>query len=491
MNSTPMNNAPLKVAHSSTQWLLSALFAVLVVLMAAPAPAAPPAPNLDPEVSAQDEAAAASNSAYRAGREAIDSGAWKRAINRFGDVIDDGGDYADAALYWRAYAQVKAGEIGDARNSLGRLQREYPDSRWSDDARALEIEMRGPGQVNPNAADDDMELKLLALHSLMQQDSDRAVPMVRKILDGDGPEELRRQALFVLAHSGADGSADIVRQVALGNRHPELQREAIHMLGSSFDEDGVGMLEDIYRKSNDPELKQAALQGLMMAGNSEVFERLFASESNPDLRRQIVHMLGISGSHDTLREMYGAADKELKGQILESLGIGGDEEFLLQVLRQENDLEIRSKAIHGLGIGGSETAWQEMRKVYNSSNDKELKMAILQASAINGHGHELVVAAIRDEKDPEVRLQAIHMVGIGIESTPEVQAIIDDAYENGDMEIKKAILHSYGMSGDDARLIRVAKTEKDLELRKAAVHALSMSGSDEAADFLMSLLEDN
>ena len=109
---------------------------------------------------------------------------------------------ADAALYWKAYAQNKEGQQARALETCADLGHTYSKSRWISECDALRIEIRGASghPVQPQSTPDD-DLKLLALQAIMQQDEARAMPAIQQILNGNGSEKLKETALFVLANS--------------------------------------------------------------------------------------------------------------------------------------------------------------------------------------------------------------------------------------------------------------------------------------------------
>src|SRR5215210_859171 len=99
---------------------------------------------------------------YDEGRDAIEEGRYDRAVDRFNRLIEMKTSRTDAALYWKAYSQSKLGQRADALNTLADLQKRFADSRWSRDAKALEVELRqASGQTVSPAAQDDDELKLM------------------------------------------------------------------------------------------------------------------------------------------------------------------------------------------------------------------------------------------------------------------------------------------------------------------------------------------
>ena len=90
------------------------------------------------------------------------------------------GSRADGALYWEAYTLNKMARRDEATAAIATLRKNYPNSRWLEDAKALEVEVKqaAGSNVSPETQNDD-ELKLLALNGLMQSDPDRAFPILQ------------------------------------------------------------------------------------------------------------------------------------------------------------------------------------------------------------------------------------------------------------------------------------------------------------------------
>jgi hypothetical protein len=86
----------------------------------------------------REEAAAA----YESGLSALDNEQWQSAVDRFDRVIKAGKTHVDGAMYWKAYALDRLGQRADALTTLETLLKNYSGSRYLDDARALEIEVR-------------------------------------------------------------------------------------------------------------------------------------------------------------------------------------------------------------------------------------------------------------------------------------------------------------------------------------------------------------
>jgi hypothetical protein len=150
---------------------------------------------------------------YADGQKAIHDGRWADAVAIFGAVAGGGGSHADSALYWKAYAQNKAGKGDDAIHTCTDLRTAFRKSSWNDDCGALEIEIHAsagkPAQPKEDQSD---ELKLLALASLMQSDPDKATEQIKEIVDSDASERLKEGAVFILGQQVPDSTyAQIVR----------------------------------------------------------------------------------------------------------------------------------------------------------------------------------------------------------------------------------------------------------------------------------------
>jgi len=137
---------------------------------------------------------------YADGVRAINAGQWAEAIAIFARVAARGGNHTEGALYWKAYAQNKQGQSDTALDTCGSLRRDHPSSSWVEECGALEIEIHAKsGQPVPPKTEQNDDLKLLALASLMQQDEKKALEEIDQILNSDSSsEKLKHGALLVM-----------------------------------------------------------------------------------------------------------------------------------------------------------------------------------------------------------------------------------------------------------------------------------------------------
>src|SRR6202011_1301078 len=81
---------------------------------------------------------------YESGKSALDNHYYEKAVSIFDKVIDskNASSRADGAYYWKAYALNKLGKRDEALAALAELQKQFPQSRWLTDAKALQIEVQ-------------------------------------------------------------------------------------------------------------------------------------------------------------------------------------------------------------------------------------------------------------------------------------------------------------------------------------------------------------
>src|SRR3984957_8487762 len=129
---------------------------------------------------------------YSDATKAINEGRWTDAEPLLDQVSNLHGRRSDAAVYWKAYVKNKEGRPSDALEACASLRQNYPQSNWLKDCSALEIEIKGKSgsPVQPQAEQDE-DLKLLALSSIMEGDNSNSLPILEQVLQGQHSERLK------------------------------------------------------------------------------------------------------------------------------------------------------------------------------------------------------------------------------------------------------------------------------------------------------------
>lgn len=295
---------------------------------------------------------------YDEGREALDEDEFQQAERSFTKLVKLNGPQTDAALYWMAYAQNREGKKEAAIGTIAELKKRYPQSRWKKDGEALEIEVRSAtgAKANPEAQNDE-ELKLLALQGLMNSSPDKAIPLVEGILNGNGSPRVKSKALFVLAQNGSPQSEEVLGKIARGQSHPDLQRKAVSYLAMFGGKRSGKILAEVYTTSNDPEIKRAVIRSYIISGDREQLGALARGEANPELRKEAIRNLGVVGGQAELQSMYSKeTDRGVKEEILNAYFIGGDAKDLVAAARAEKDPGLKKSAVEKLSLLGSKEA---------------------------------------------------------------------------------------------------------------------------------------
>lgn len=368
---------------------------------------------------------------YDRGREALDEDRYDRAETQFDRLAQLNGPQTDAALYWKAYAENRLGKKDTALATIAEFKRRFPQSRWQKDLGALEIEVRqSSGQaVRPEAQQDD-ELRMLAIRGLMNSDPEKAMPLLGKVLEGSAasPKE-KSQALFILAQSGSPQGREIVTKIARGQSNPDLQMKAIQYLA----------------------------------------------------------MFGGAEARKILAEAYAASsDEGVKRAILRSYMIGGDREHLFEAAKNEKDEGLKREAIRQLGLVHAQN---ELQQLYRTDNSPAVRRELLQAFFLSGDAPKLLEVA-QNDKDPDLRRAAIRDLGLihSEDSTKALQAIYSKETDRG---VKEEVLNAYFLQNNAAAIVAIARGEKDAELKRVAVSKLSIMHAKEATDYLMEILQKN
>jgi HEAT repeat protein len=291
---------------------------------------------------------------YNQARQSIDQARYERAIEQLDRLMNlAGSTRTDAALYWKSYALAKQGQRPEALTALADLMKRFADSRWLKDARALEVEVRqASGQsVSPDAQNDE-ELKLLALRGIMQSDPERALPMIEKILAGSSSVKLRENALFVLSQSRSPKARDIIAGIAKGGANPDLQLRAIRYLGAIGGPENRQLLDEVYRGTTDRATKRAAMQALMAGGDTDKLIDIAKNEKDPEVRRMAIRYLGSNPNAKTgeaLRSIYGAdTATDVRREVINALSRRDAGATLVELARIEKDPMLKKEIVQRL-----------------------------------------------------------------------------------------------------------------------------------------------
>ncbi|MFN8574656.1 MAG: HEAT repeat domain-containing protein [Gemmatimonadaceae bacterium] len=414
----------------------------------------------------------AADSLFRKAREAMTNGDYRRAAVLFRQIVSKYPQtrYAGDALYFRAFSLYRAGDTGDLRSALGDLEtlsNKYASSSTQGDARTLrvricgelarrgderctaEVEAVGSGASSGSGGsassgsssssssrssssraqasgcpseDDDDDERIAALNALLQMDSERALPILERVLARRDAcsVALRRKAIFLVSQKGNSRAADILLNVAKTDPDKEVRGQALFWLGQTRDDRAVGMLEDVLKSSDDKELQDKAIFGLSQHHSERaqtVLRNIALNESmGEETREQAIFWLGqqqggVNASF--LRELYDRVKSDkLKEKIIFSASQQRSTEnasWLLSVAQNDKeDIELRKNALFWAGQSKM-ISFAELGTMYAKLNDREMKEQVIfvLSQRRDGEAVDKLLDIAKNEKDRDLRKKAI------------------------------------------------------------------------------------
>lgn len=407
------------------------------------------------------------DSLYRLAREAMSRGDYKRAAELFHRIPEryPQSAYATQSIYYEAYALYRSGgddDLSAARDRLNQLKQR--DAKvWKNDGAVLltrvcgELAKRGdeacaadiertaqkdpPVQTGKSCPDEDDENddRIAALNALLQMDAERAMPILKKVLERRDAcsAGLRRKALFLVSQKRTPETANILMNAARNDPDPEVREKAVFWLSQV--PGSTPLLEEILKGNSDQNIKEQAL---------------FALSQQNDPRAQ---------------------------QILRDFA-----------MRESESEDLRDRAIFWLGQRRSAENTEFLRNLYSRTKNQDLRDKILfSLSQQRGAGNEqwLMNIALDPKEDIELRKKALFLAGQSGVPIPELARLYD---RMADTEMKESIIFTLSQRQSDRaaidKMFDIAKNEKDSELRKRAIFWLGQSRDPRVQQFLMDLI---
>ena len=398
---------------------------------------------------AQDDA----RTAYRDAKDMLNDRDYPEAADAFGEVAAryPNSRYAADALYWRAFALMREGRRADlleAKRALESQLERYPDEARDGDSAELALRIQGKlaEMGDAEAAEEililaeqlesedglarDEETRMAALHALMQVDSDRALPILRKVLVENPDkysEEFRDQAIFLVSQHGDDDEAlEILMYVVRNDRSSEIRSQAVFWLSQTHSDRTVAVLDSLLSDPDeDDEVREQAIFALSQVGGREAMAALHRVAKDPDidmeLRANAIFWIGQMGGRGEaerfLIDLYPSLeDEELKEKVIFSIAQGNGREggeFLMGIVRDpDENIEVRNNALFWLGQS-DRIDEEELVGMISTLDDPELAEQVVFVLSQRG-GPEAIDALIelaRSSKDPEIREKAIFWLG--------------------------------------------------------------------------------
>lgn len=420
-------------------------------------------PQADPLPPAPWAKADPADSLYRLAREALSRGDYKRAAEIFHSIPEryPQSAYASQSIYYEAFALYRSGgedDLNAARDRLNQLKQR--DAKiWKSDGAVLltrvcgELAKRGdeacaadiettaqkdpPVQANKPCSDEGNDDKIAAIDALMQMDTERAMPILKKVLARRDAcsAGLREKAVFLVSQKGTPETASILMDVARNDPDQDVREKAVFWLSQV--PGSTGLLEGILNGDGDENIKEKALFSISQQHEPRAQQILrdlaLRDNASADLREKAIFWLGQNRSTENtefLRTLYSRlTNQDLREKVLFSLSQqrgAGNEQWLMGIaVNPKEDIELRKKALFWAGQSG--VSIQEFASLYDRMNDTEMKEAIiftLSQRQSDRTAMDKLFDIAKNEKDAELRKKAIFWLGQSHD--PRVQQFLID-----------------------------------------------------------------
>ena len=337
---------------------------------------------------------------------------WVRAIDQLKAAVADPKETnKDEALFWLAHSLNQAHDASGAVEIIGRLEREYPASRWVKPARSLRIEIAQRLQRNdvlwytaapplPPAAPTPWVAATPAVPAgaaapppapapvppstprpaaaprALPPPPPAAPPPAMWVPEGFFPDmDLRIQALARLMPTDAPKVIPILKAIALEGTDAGEGRRALLVLAQSDRPEARATVIDV-AKTGPEGMRIAAVRELGRIGGPAVI--------------------------DALLQVYNTGTEQVKYQVVTALAQREAAPALMRIAQSETDKRVRNVAIYTLGEAGGR---QQLAMLYAKA-DPDAKGPVL-LGLFNAQADEELIQIAEREKDPVLREQAL------------------------------------------------------------------------------------
>lgn len=355
---------------------------------------------------------------------------WVRAIDTLKRAVADPTEKnRDEALFWLAHSEHQAGDLAAAVETLARLEREFPSSRWVRPGRSLRVE------IAQQLRRDDVLWWVAATPPPAAPVASAAPrPRVRP-----SPPPAPEVPPTPPRPPVAPATAPEPRAPAM----PPVPPPEAPWIPAPF--------------APDTDLRIQALGSLIHAHPMQVIpllKEIALDSRDPAEGRRAVFVLAQSGR------------PEARSTVVE--------------VAKEGPEPVKIAAVRELGRFGGAEAGTDLLQVYSLATSRVKREVVSSLAAVGtGATTDALVRIARTETDPQVRNIAIVTLGRTDEAR-QLRAL----YAQAPPESRRAVLAALFAARDEEELIRIASTERDQSLRQEARRQLRLLGTPRALQFL-------
>jgi HEAT repeat protein len=283
----------------------------------------------------------------------------------------------------------------------------------------------------------------------------------------------------------------------LGDESPDVRRAALGLLEARGGDDD-GMLEKalIARLGDEDRMGWDGLEDTLARiggpdGVDALLKQVHAGTANQSsMALSALVNAGDPAHMDKLRRLYEKSDDdELRRRVLDSVlwsGGGLSEDFALSALKNEDDPYIRSSAASALGNSGTPEAVETLEGLLQD-DDPTVRSAALGALAGQPGMQKRLIDSL---DDPDLAHTA--MASLQNDPSPAARAAVKGVVldDDADLSLRTSAIYAMGWNNGDPDVLGQVLGDEDSSVRAAALSALESRGNTESAEHIATMLDD-
>ena len=354
---------------------------------------------------------------------------WVRAIDELkAAAADQKEPNKDEALFWLAHSQNQTRDGAAAVETIRRLERDFPASRWVKPARSLRIEIAQRMQRNdvlwytaaPPPPTPAPPAATWPVPPAMPPALAPPAPAAPPVPTTPRPDGVPRPAAVTVPPAAVSPTTPVATPRPPRPPLPppawvpegyfpdtDLRIQALGSLMRTDAEKVIPMLKDIALEVGNPAEARRALFVLAQSGRPDARSIVIdVAKTGPELvRLAAVRELGNLGGPavgNDLLQVYSTATDRVKYQVVTSLGQRDAAPALLRIAQSEPDRRLRDVAIVTLGEAGGR---QQLATLYSNAAADAKRPIII--GLFNAHAEDELIRIAERERNPEVRAEVL------------------------------------------------------------------------------------
>lgn len=270
----------------------------------------------------------------------------------------------------------------------------------------------------PALSQNDPELVVAAIESLMTVPPARAVPLLERVIEGDHSLDVKERAVFILSQIESREAEEKLLELA-SDQNSDLQHEAIRSIGITGAPQSLESLVAVHAGGS-PSTRTAVFKALLIADRPDLVRLIGGTAETQADFDEALQTLVAMGAVDELRSFYAAGGTSARSA--HEFAVVGDLDSLRAIAGSNvASIDLKRSAIAKIGMVGNQEAAITLKDLFLGSNNPREQDTVLNWLVINGE--EAILLALYRQ----------------VESTQSKQSVLQALSEMGSEALLEAI----------------------------------------------------